>query len=1107
MRKFNINKTIAAALVLAGGMLLGHVSDAVASEASVSAVAQQARNISGRVVDAEGQPVIGATIQNLTTKAGAMTDYDGRFTIAAETGQTIQVYMLGYADQAVKVTSSADLNIVLAEDVEMLAETVVVGYATQKKINVTGAVSSISGEDLDRRPVVNVMNALQGADPSMNITTSSGNPTAGHSINIRGVPSVNGGSPLILVDGVPGISLSYVNAADIESVSVLKDASASAVYGAKASAGVILVTTKAGKEGKTKVSYSNQFGWIQPTTSTDFISTGYDWAVAIDEVYKARYGYSAFNYTADDWAALEARRYDVTENPERPWVTIGEDGQYHYYGNYNWYEALFNNNRFTQQHDLSVSGGNKAVRYYISGKFHDEQGLLSGPAIPNKEKYSNYGFRAKVDAQLFKWAKFSTNASLYAVHQVYPGTLNEAMTIPALDQALGPMFVPRNPDGTAVIFPNDVRKVGVGKGRGYITTHEGNRHDINARTLALSNTLELTPAKGLSIKATYNISNFFRLYEDRTHASTYSDKLGSTAVNTSYSKDEYRERHYQYTTHSVDGVISYNNNWNDAHSFTALAGVNYESRHTTDLTVDQFGVGNEDLSTFNSVTDDTYYTITQAITAYRTLGFFARVNYDYKEKYLVEVSMRADGTSRFATGSRWGYFPSASAGWRFSKDSFLDGASGWLSDGKLRFSYGALGNQQVSDYIYMQTISSAQLGYLFDNTGRPKYASVSAPQSSGLTWETVKTYNVGLDLSFFNNRLNFTGDYFVRLTENMLTQSLTLPSVYGASTPTENCADLRTNGWELQLSWKDSFKLGAKPFHYGVTATLGDYITTITKFNNPDKLFSNYYEGKRLGEIWGYHVPRLFKSDEEAAAYQLAVHNSANVYQRVYNMAPGGTGYLMAGDVMFEDVNGDGYINKGDGTVSNPGDMMIIGNSLPRYNYSFRFDFNWNNFDLSIFLQGVGKRDWYPTANNEDVYGATRFWNLYGYTVTSFISKDYKDHIWTEENPDGYFPRLRPIQSYGGGPLAQTNDRYLQKVNYLRLKNITFGYTIPFKKAFISSLRLYFSAENIAFASPLKKYCKTIDPELAVASGTYYSGSGVGYTMPRNIIFGLNINF
>lgn len=1090
-------------------ILLGIAVEPVFAANPAAEVSKAAKGIGikGRVLDSNGEALFGATVQNASTKAGTVTDYDGRFTIEAAIGDVLNVYMLGFADQSIKVSSDVELEIILVEDTELLTETVVVGYATAKKINVTGAVSSLSGETIDRRPVTNVMTALQGADPSMNITTTSGNPTAGHSINIRGVPSVNGGSPLILVDGVPGISLSYVNAADIESISVLKDASASAVYGAKASAGVILVTTKSGSAGKTKVSYSNSFGFVSPTTSTDFINTGYDWAMAVDEVYTARYGYSAFKYTAADWAALEARRYDKVENPDRPWVVAEDNGQYHYYGNFDWYKALFNNYRFQQQHDLSVTGGNKVVKYYVSGKYHDQDGLLSGPAIINKEKFKSYGFRAKLDAQLFKWAKLSTNASLYSVSQSYPGTTNEALTIPALDQALGPMFVPFNPDGTMVIFPQDIRGVGVGKGRGPITISGNNHHDIQARTLALTNTLELTPVKGLSIKATYSISNFFRLYKDRTLASKYSDSIGTVKQNTSYSKDEYRERHYQYTTHSVDGLITYTNTWND-HFFSALAGVNFETRRTTDLTVDQFGVGNENLSTFNSVTDDTYYQISQDITAYRTLGFFARVNYNYKEKYLAEVSMRADGTSRFASGSRWGFFPSASAGWRFSKEPFLDAVKTWLSDGKLRFSYGALGNQQVDDYMYIQTITNNNLSYLFDETsGKPKYSNVTSPLSSGLTWETVKTYNVGLDLSFFRNRLSFTGDYFVRLTENMLTQSLTLPDVYGAATPTENCANLRTNGWELQLSWKDSFKLGKNQFHYGVTATLGDYITTITKYNNPEKLFSNYYEGMRLGEIWGYHVPRLFISDEEAAAYQLAVHNAANVYQRVYNMAPGGTGYLMGGDVMFEDRNGDGYINKGKGTVDDPGDMMIIGNSLPRYNYSFRFDFNWNNFDLSIFLQGVGKRDWYPTANNEDVYGATRFWNLYSYTMLSFISVDYKDNIWTEENPDGYFPRLRPIQTYRGGPLAQTNDRYLQSVRYLRLKNITFGYTVPFKNTFISSLRLYFSGENLAYASPLKKYCKTVDPELAVATGTYYSGSGVGYTMPMTITFGLNVNF
>ena len=1075
-------------------------------------VSAQHKTVKGRIVDEQGIPVISAAVINAETKDGVISDYEGRFSIQAAPGQTLRVEMMGYQNAQVKVGADNNISIVLSEDTQVLEDVVVVGYAVQKKINVTGAVSSISGEELNARPVTSAMQALQGADPSMNIQMSSGSPTGGNSVNIRGVPSVNGGSPLILIDGVPGVSLDHINASDIESVSVLKDASASAIYGAKASAGVILVTTKSGSTGKTLVSYSNSFGWIKPTTSTEFITNGYEWAKAVDEVYYARYGYSAFRYTESDWAELEARRGDKTEDPSRPWVVVDDSGQYHYYGNYDWYNALFNSNRFQQQHDLSVSGGNKTVKYYVSGKYYDQQGLLSGPAISVKEHYENYAFRAKFDAQLFKWAKWSTNASIHRVHQVYPGTTSENLSISALDQGLGPMFTPTNPDGSYVIYPYDIRGVGVGKGRGALLTNPNSRHDIDNRTLTLSNSLELTPFKGFSLKGTYNITNYWRLYRDRNQAATYSDKIGTIVTNTAYSSDEYRERTYEYNVHSVDVVATYKATWADAHHFQALAGMNFESRRTTDTTVDQFGVGNMALSTFNSVTDDTYYKISQDITAYRTLGFFGRINYDYMEKYLFEASFRADGTSRFASGSRWGYFPSASIGWRFSKEAFLDGARGWLTDGKLRLSYGSLGNQQVSDYVYMETISSAELGYLFDGNGRPKYTSVSDPMSSGLTWETVNTYNIGLDLSFLSGRLNFTGDYFIRQTKDMLTTSLTLPSVYGASTPRENCADLQTNGWEISLGWKDQFKLGGKPFQYGITGTLGDYRSVITKFNNPDMIFSNYYVGKELGEIWGYHIPKLFTSDDEAAAYQAAVHQASNIYQRVYNMSGGGLGYLMAGDMMFEDVNGDGYINSGAGTVDDPGDMMVIGNSLPHYNYSMRFDFNWNNFDLSIFFQGVGKRDWYPSANQDDVYGGSRLWNLYGYTMTSFIATDYKDNIWTEENPDGYFPRLRPIQSYNGGPLGTVNDRYLQKVNYLRLKNVTFGYTVPFKKSFISSCRVYFAGENLYYWSPMKKVTKYVDPELAVATGTYITSkmsgtTGTGYTFPLTLTFGMNINF
>ena len=1085
-----------------------HAAETPVYDTSQAALAQsQLRDVTGRVTDrATGDPIVGVTVANNSTGSGTVTDAAGAFTVQAATGQLLTISCVGYTSWTVKVPASGAIDVELSEDAQQLDDVVVVGYATQKKINVTGAVSSISGEELAQRPVVSTMQALQGIDPSLNISIDSGNPTAGNSLNIRGVPSINGGSPLILVDGVPGVSLRLVNAADIESISVLKDASASAIYGAKASAGVILVTTKKGAAAKATVSYSNNIGWTQPTTPTDFITNGYDYATIVNDLYFSRYAYNAFNYTDADWAALEARRYDTTEHPDRPWVVIGDDGKYHYYGNFDWYHSIYNTNRFHQEHNLSLSGGGKDVNYYVSGRYYQQDGVLGGNMIRNKENYKNYSFRAKFDAQLFKWAKWSTNASLNAVNQKYPGPLNEAQTIAALEENVAPMFVPYNPDGSIVMYPADLRNVALGKGRTAALADPTNKHTIENLSLTLSNSLQLKLHKDLTFDASYNINNYRRLYKDRTAANIYSDAVGVTKTTTHYQKDTYRERPYEYTYHNVDAYFTYEHSWNKEHNFKAVAGMNYEKYRLVDNIVEQFGLGSDQIDSFNSVNDDTYWLVQQDISAYKTLGFFARINYDYKGKYLFEASMRADGTSRFAKKDRWGYFPSVSAGWRFTEEQFMEGVRHWWDNGKIRLSYGALGNQQVSNYLYLQTIGTGTLNYLFDDSGKASYASVSDPMSSNLTWETVYTYNLGLDLSFLQNRLSFTGDFFIRDTKDMLTQSLTLPSVYGAATPTENCADLRTKGWELSITWRDQFKLGGKPFHYALTGQIGDYQTEITKYNNPTKLFDSYYEGKKLGEIWGYHVPKLFDTDEEAAAYQVAINNSSNVYQRVYNMQ-NNLGRLMAGDVMFEDRDGSGSIGTGAGTVDDPGDMMIIGNTTPRYSSSFRIEASWNGFDISAFFQGVGKRDWYPTANKDDIYGANQFWQLYGYTIPSFITYDFMDDVWSEQNPGGYFPRLRPIQSYNGGPLGQNNDRYLQSVAYLRFKNLTIGYTLPVLKKYLSKLRIYVSGENLCYWSPLKKHCKLIDPELAISSGTYKGGTGTGYTMPRTFSFGVDITF
>ena len=376
---------------------------------------------------------------------------------------------------------------------------------------------------------------------------------------------------------------------------------------------------------------------------------------------------------------------------------------------------------------------------------------------------------------------------------------------------------------------------------------------------------------------------------------------------------------------------------------------------------------------------------------------------------------------------------------------------------------------------------------------------MSAPITADLTWEKVITYNLGLDLGFLNNRLTATADVFIRDTKDMLTHSVTLPSVFGATTPKQNCADLRTRGWEIYLRWNDDVRVLGHRLGYGVSVSIGDYKSKITKFNNPDKLISDYYEGMTLGEIWGYRVGGLFASDEEAAEYQATVDDKA-VNNRVYSSKKDNR--LMAGDVKFLDLDGNGKIDEGAGVVGNSGDKVIIGNSLPRYNYSFRLDLNYVGFDVSAFFQGVGKCDWMPAQNAYD------FWGPYDFPSVSFIHKDFPSLCWSEDNPDGYFPRQRGYQTYSAGSLSVATDRYLQNAAYLRLKNLTVGYTFPIKKNnWINSVRVYFTGENLAYWSPLKKHSKTVDPEMATASSTYIANSGTGYGFSKTFSFGIDVKF
>ena len=1061
-------------------------------------VSQSTGTITGRVFDNQNQPVIGATILVKGTTNGVVTDFDGNFTINdVASNAVVQISYVGFQTVEMKANSKNFSKIILKEDSELLSEVVVVGYGSQKKVNVTGAVSTIGAEEINNRPVPTAAGALQGADPSVNLSFSSGTMDASYSIDIRGVASINGGTPLILCDGLE-ISLNQVNPNDIESISVLKDASASAIYGAKASSGVILITTKSGKDsaGKVKVNYNGRVAMKQSTTSHDFINTGYDHVNIVNRFYSSYKGQNMWGYTGDDLKMLEDRRYDSVENSERPWA-VDKDGKTWYYANFDWYNYFYKNIRPEHEHNLTVTGGNEKLNYYVSGRFYTQDGIFK---IYN-DRYKNYSFRTKVNAKLFSFLKWTGNISYNATDYKYAGYYDEQMTIYSLQSNLNSAVMPFTPDGQTVGYVSSMTGANspLGAGHAGLLTDNRSRNSRANQYFIISNQLDFQLHKDLVLTASYAYS--YRNKQNKYRSVPYDcvDKNGDVKRFTSGSiYDYYQEKHNDISDHAVNVFATYSHNWNLNHNFKATAGMQYEDHRNTLLDVQKNDLLSEDLSSMSVATGDAI--VTQDISQFRTIGYFARVNYDYKGRYLIEASGRFDASSRFSSDDRWGFFPSASVGWRMSEEKFWKPLSSVWNNSKLRFSIGSLGNQQVANYAYFDKIYTDKvMDYTFDGTTKSNYATVSAPITNNLTWETVTTYNWGLDLGFFNNRLNVNVDAFIRDTKDMLTHSMTLPSVFGADTPKQNCADLRTKGWELAVNWHDQFQLAGRKFEYGVGATVGDYKSVITKFNNPDKIVSDYYVGKELGEIWGYTTDGLFATDAEAAEYQSKINDKA-VNNRVYSSKR--DNHLMAGDVKFVDLDGNNRIDQGAGTVDNPGDMRKIGNSLPRYSYSLRANISYFGFDVSAFFQGVGKCDWFPTTYAYD------FWGPYSFPSLSFIHKDFEDMCWSEDNTDAYFPRQRGYQSYSSGALGVVTDRYLQNAAYLRLKNLTVGYTVPIKKnKVIESLRIYFSGENLWYTSPLKKHSKTVDPELAHASASYKSGSGVGYGYSKTFSFGVDVNF
>ena len=936
--------------------------------------------------------------------------------------------------------------------------------------------------------------ALQGTVPNLNIVIGSGKPGTSGTLNIRGNTSVTGsGTPLVLIDGVPG-DIDRVNVRDIESVTVLKDASASAIYGARAPFGVILVTTKKAAPGSSTITYSNSFGWATQSTNTDFITTAYDNIRINEESYYNALGRKWTGYTEEDYNEIFLRRNDKTEDPARPWVMIKPDRNgndvYKYYANFDWFNWFYSKWRPKQEHNLSISGSTEKINYYLSGGIKDEQGIMK----QNPDIYKRYNFIGKVEIKLFPWLVVSNNTRFFNSNYRYFG--KEGGMFPTVYNNLStnqiymmtPANVPTNPDGSGTyLMDNSTYAIGYGAHLAQMNKKLTGNNALNDYTSTFEGVIKISKELSFTGNYTYNLENTQDMYRAvRLQYSLYPGVI-EQVPRAEWDRDILKET----VGNNKYNILNVYGNFNKTialHDIKLTVGYNREERTFKSVYADGQELLSESLNDLNLVTGEKQ--VAGGSSEWALSGFFYRANYNYNGKYLIEASGRYDGSSRFRKGDRFGFFPSFSLGWRISEESFFKPIQNFVNNMKFRISYGTLGNQLVDTYAYISSMYSSNMNYVI---GGQRLKSVSAPDpiSSSLTWEKTISKNLGMDLDILKNRMSIVIDAYIRDTKGMLVKGQTLPGVFGATEPRENAADLRTKGFEVSLNWKNSFELFNKPFNYNFGVVLSDYTAKITKFDNPSRVLTDYYVGQELGEIWGFLYDGYFKTTDEAQAYPV---NQDLINRRRVQAPTTELRMLQAGDIRILDLDGDNAITFGAGTVDDPGDRRKIGNGQPRYSFGIPIGVAWNGIDINILFQGIGHQDYYPDLENE------MFWGPYARPYATFLPLDFEEKIWRPENPDSYFPRMIGYIAQNS-ELRYENDMYLQNLAYMKLRTLILGYTLPSqfsKKLKINHIRFYFSGENLFTWT--KFDTDYIDPEEVM-----WDKTGRTYPMGKTFSFGIEI--
>lgn len=1046
-------------MLLLSGFSTGYVQAAPHAAAVEMHSVQQDNACTGVVVDQNGETVIGASVVVKGTTNGTITGLDGDFSIPnVKKGDVIVVSYVGYMNSEI-IWEGKPLKIALKEDSKTLDEVVVVGYATVKKANLTGAVSAVDDKVLADRPIVNLGQGLQGTIPNLNITTS-GQPGKGSSFNVRGETSINGGSPLVLVDGVQ-MDPNLINPQDVASVSVLKDAASASIYGARAAYGVILITTKSGRKNMpTQVSFDASVSFNSPTTRPEYMNS-MEYAHWMNAANNTTSGRDLLSQ--EEMEHIEAYFYDpvnnlpvfVAKDPSSWQYGNCQAGKYAYCGNTDWMKEMYKKTYPVQKYNVNINGGSDKATYYTSVGYMDQGSLM---------RYGDEGFRKfnmvnNINYDINNWMHVSMKTSY--IRTELDGLAQDAVHGESwIGNDTQPLMPVKHPDGNW-------------SGQGNYTNFAAVLDEMGSRKTTKNDfwntlALKLTPLKGLTINMDYTFNYYAE--HGKVHRKTFNE----------YGIDGKFLQVFQHSRPSGVSESQANDTYNafnlfgdyeltlGKHYFKVMAGYNQETKHTRGFSASRDELISNDLPSMNAATGEKY--VGNSDDSWATRSGFFRVNYSFADRYLLEVNSRYDLSSKFPKDDRSVFSPSFSLGWKLSEESwFKQTTNGFFDELKIRASYGSLANQALDNgwYAYLSNYGTGTLGYIMGGK-QPQYVLPGGLVSNTVTWEKVTQWDLGLDFVILQNRLKGTFDYYQRKTTDMLGPGRILPNILGMSEPLENAADMVTRGWELALTWNDQLDNG---LHYSVGFNLSDTRAEITKYDNPTKsLSSPYYEGQIVGDIWGYESSLFQSADEIASAPD-------------QSKLDGGISKV-PGDIRFMDIDGNGVVDYGENTVDKPGDMKIIGNNKARYRYGFNISADWKGFDLGIFFQGVGKRDLMLPYTFKWQYGS--MWQ-----VPTAVGNDY----WREDNAGGWLPVAR---FNGSQALGQNQTRYLLDASYLRLKSLSFGYTLPVsltKQWGIQKCRVYFTGENLL---TFKHTPEGFDPEL---------DDPYKYPQQKSLALGLNVVF